>query len=322
MSLPSRPATALRVLWIADAAMDAAVSPHLAGHPWGPFDIRVLPDREEAARRLAETGCDLLFAAIDAAEDDRIPVWPDLFDVAHACAVVLRVPRLTPARAARLLHAGVSDVLPGAMPGDDDLARVWRMAVLRYQQFRAVRLAHASDLSTGLPNESQLLEHAQQLLALRQRQPSPLAMIVLRIEDLDTIEALVGGDALQVLRRKVAVRLRGGVRSSDIVAALGPDRFAVLLATLDAAEDAATVAAKLSAALRAPFLLSGRSVTVSVGLGVAQWPTHGDDAVTLLRRAALQAAGAGGRGQSGPPTVLPLRPREAAANDAASPDDE
>ena len=196
------------------------------------------------------------------------------------------------------------------------------MAVIRHAQIRAVRLAHASDLSTGLPNESQLLEHAQQLLALRQRQPAPLALLVLRIDGLDSVEALVGGDALQVLRRKVAVRLRGGVRSSDIVAAIGPDCCAVLLATLESPEDAGTVAAKLLAALRAPFVLTGRAVSLAIGAGVGAWPAHGDDATTLLRRAALQAAGSCTRGQGGVSLDWPARQAAPAANDADRPDDE
>ena len=72
---------------------------------------------------------------------------------------------------------------------------------------RAARKAYATDLQTGLPNRQQLIEHMSQLLALRGREPAPMALLVLRVEGFATTEARLGRESANVLRRKVAVRL-------------------------------------------------------------------------------------------------------------------
>ena len=64
-----------------------------------------------------------------------------------------------------------------------------------------------------------------------------------------------------MLRRKVAVRLRSGLRASDVVAAVGTDTFAVLLAWIEEADDAQRVADKLlrqAAAAAAAAQATGR----------------------------------------------------------------
>jgi diguanylate cyclase (GGDEF)-like protein len=114
-----------------------------------------------------------------------------------------------------------------------------------------------------------------------------------------------------VLRRKVAVRLRACLRASDVVAAVGADSFAVLLAWIVDAADSQRVAAKLVQSLQRPFTVSGQDVAVAVSVGVAQYPEHGKAADALLRRALGQAGDARAVGRAG------LTPRGAtpAAND-------
>jgi diguanylate cyclase (GGDEF)-like protein len=103
----------------------------------------------------------------------------------------------------------------------------------------------------------------------------------------------MGTEAANVLRRKAAVRLRASLRASDVVAALGPDMFAVLLAWIDADDDAQHVARKLLAAVSQPFQVAGQPVPVGARVGVAKYPAHGKDAQQLLRHAVAQASGGG-----------------------------
>jgi diguanylate cyclase (GGDEF)-like protein len=114
--------------------------------------------------------------------------------------------------------------------------------------------------------------------------------VVLRIEGLAVAEAQLGSEAAQVLRRKLAVRLRVAVRASDVVASIGADCFAVLLAKFQEPKDADRVAAKLAAALRPPFAVAAHQCAIAVACGVAHYPEHGRDAADLLRRATGLAA--------------------------------
>jgi diguanylate cyclase (GGDEF)-like protein len=230
-------------------------------------DARVLlPPTPDAARALAH--------------DTALP------QAAFAQAVLVRLPQADAALEAELLRLGVEAVM---LPGDD-LWRALRHAVERKRVERSARTAYATDLATGLPHEAQLLEHMTQLIALREREPAPMVLIALRVEGYAQAAARLGGEAGNVLRRKVAVRLRGGLRASDVVAAVGPDLFGVLLGHVDAKGDGERVAAKLVRALQQPLVVAGQPCAVAVSVGLAIYPDHGKDAASLLRRALAQAA--------------------------------
>jgi GGDEF domain-containing protein len=126
-----------------------------------------------------------------------------------------------------------------------------------------------------------------------------MVLLAVRIEGLATTEARLGRTAANALRRKVAVRLRVGLRAGDVVAALGPDLLGVLLPRVQDPHDAERVAAKLVLALKASFSLAGDEVTVAVAIGAAHYPRDGKDADLLLRRAIGLAAATQAVGRAG-----------------------
>jgi diguanylate cyclase (GGDEF)-like protein len=195
------------------------------------------------------------------------------------------------------LRQGAADVVtPHDLRSPSFGARL-RVAVERRRIDREARQAYATDLATGLPHRQQLVEHMSHLIALRERQPAPMAVLVLRIEGVELAGARLGREAANVLRRKIAVRLRAGVRASDVVAALGDECYAVLLAALLAPGDAAHVGAKLLTALRAPFQIAGQEVVVATALGIALHLQDGAQPEALLARASALAASAHAEGR-------------------------
>jgi diguanylate cyclase (GGDEF)-like protein len=247
----------------------------------------------------------VIWFAADRASLARLGEQAGLAQAAFDSAVVVVSGAVDDEIEADLLRFGVQAIVAdGDVPA---LRRAVRHAVLRKQVERGARTAYATDLATGLPHEAQLLEHMTQLLALREREPAPMALIVLRVEGYAAAAARLGSEAANVLRRKVAVRLRGGLRASDVVAAVGPQAFAVLLGHLEARGDGERVAAKLVRGLQPPLVVAGQPCTVAVALGLALYPEHGKDALALLQRASAQAgslatpgSGAGGCSERAP----------------------
>lgn len=277
---------------------------------WGEFRFEPCADLQAAAARLREAQPDaLLLHAEDAAP---LLAWGGLSHAVLDAAVVLVLPGATAASATALLQAGVQDVLPAAEP--EALARALRLGIERKAIERAARKAYATDLSTGLPNHAQLLEHMTHLLALREREPAPMALIVLRVEGLARAGDVLGAEAVNVLRRKAAVRLRAALRASDVVASIGTDAFAVLLAWIDSPADGDAVMRKLAQSLAEPYTVAGRRQTLAVSAGLASVPEHGKDADALLRRALGQAAQAATVGGAEPAQAADRGPG-AAAND-------
>ena len=272
------------------------------------FEVHAGTDLATAAARDA-----VLLHAADADALAALAARPELAQAAFATAVVVLSAAADPAREDALLRLGVQAVALES-EGRGALARVLRHAVLRKAVERNARTAYATDLATGLPHAAQLLEHMTQLFALRERQPSPMAVIALRVEGYAAAAARLGGEAANVLRRKVAVRLRGGLRASDVVAAIGPEMFGVLLGHIDAQGDAERVAGKLVRALQQPFTVAGQPCRVGAAVGLALYPLHGKDAAALLQRAVAQAGGVATQSGTGAAHVV-----EFAAGGAAPP---
>lgn len=257
------------------------------------------------ARELLDTGLPFDVMLVDG---DALPATPaEVAAVAALAALVVVVADPEDAAVGTWLRQGADDVV-----GRDEVASgvVWRRirhAVARRSGATWRRAAYSTDPATGLPHRQQLVEHLSQLLALREREPSPMAVLALRIVASAGPESSPTSAEKVLLRRKVAVRLRGGVRASDVVASIDDDAFAVLLGSILAPGDADRVAAKLVAALVAPFALAGGERSLSVAFGIAQYPHDGRDAEPLLRRALALAEAA--------PAVVSTGP--AAARDSA-----
>lgn len=292
-------------------------APDLSTSAYGPFVVQSCPDLEQAARQLLMQHFDALL--IDAAETDLVR-WSGLSSAVLDMAVLVVTPEPIAGEVTRLLQHGVQDVVPSREAVGQRLALAIRQAVDRKRVEMSARRAYSTDLSTGLPNHGQLIEHMTHLLALREREPASMALVVVRIEGLASAESRLGAEAANVLRRKVAVRLRSGLRASDVVASLGADRFAVLLAWIDDQADGVRVAAKLTQSLQRPLDIAGQDVAVAVSTGVARYPEQGRDAETLLRTAAAQAASLPAAGRAGLSGRVE-RGGSPAANDEAPPAD-
>ena len=242
------------------------------------------------AAAIERLGGDEAFDAV-VVDGDLAPASPaEIAAVAERAALVVVVVEPDAEHASGWLRGGAEDVV-----GRDELAgavgwRRIRFAVERRRRRELRQNAYSTDPATGLPHRQQLIEHLSQLLALREREPAPMAVLAFRIDGLrprgDGAEAV----DFETLRRKIAVRLRAGVRASDVVAAIGEDTFAVLLGSILGTVDAARVAAKLVAMLIAPFTVGAVERSVAVASGIAHYPNDGRDAERLLRRALALAA--------------------------------
>ena len=270
----------------------------------------------QAETGAATPGADaVLLWATSRAELEAVGLRSDLPQLAFDAAVLVLGPAghiaADASIEATLLALGVEALLSADDPA---LPRAVRQAVLRKRHEAQARHAYATDLATGLPHQAQLLEHMAQLLALRERVPAPMVLLVLRIEGYAAAAARLGAESANVLRRKVAVRLRTGLRAGDVVAAVGPDAFGVLLGHLEAQTDGERVAAKLLRTLQQPLVVAGQPCPVQASVGMAIYPTHGKDAQSLLQRAIAQASSVGTLGREGFATRTERGPG-AAAND-------
>lgn len=290
--------TPLQILALSGRPLDLVTS------AFGPFVVQPVRSLQELDDQLNHHSFDATVIELGKSpSSEALLAWTGLARAALESALVVAAPEPTLASCQRWLQAGVREVIGSRELHAESLGRQLRLAVERKRLDDVARRALSIDLATGLPNHQQLLEHMTHLLALREREPAPMAVVVLQLDGFAAVETQLGVEAANVLRRKAAVRLRGALRASDVVASLGRDMFGVLLARMDADADAEPVARKLLAATRHPLQVAGQSVPLAARYGLAQFPAHGREAPALLKRAMAQASGGGegrlwGQGQA------------------------
>ncbi|HET8625994.1 MAG TPA: diguanylate cyclase [Thermomicrobiales bacterium] len=148
------------------------------------------------------------------------------------------------------------------------------------------------DARTGLPNAAAFRERADEELARGLRFGRPTGLLLVDIDRLGEVSAAHGRGAGGAVLSGMADLLRAQSRTYDIVARLRADRFAVLLPEAGE-EELRLVAERIRAAVeREPFLIpaSAEPARVTVSIGMARHPQHGEYASALLQAAERGAA--------------------------------
>jgi diguanylate cyclase (GGDEF)-like protein/PAS domain S-box-containing protein len=146
-----------------------------------------------------------------------------------------------------------------------------------------VRLAHVDTL-TDLPNRSLLADRVGQLTSVSRRDHRPFALMFMDLDQFKNINDTHGHSVGDALLGEMARRLQGSLREVDTVARLGGDEFAVLLPGADAA-GAELVAQKLLERLAEPCMVQGHELSMTMSIGIATYPSDGDDYEILSRNA-------------------------------------
>ena len=128
-------------------------------------------------------------------------------------------------------------------------------------------------------------------------------MLCLRFLDLDKFKPVndsFGHDIGDLLLKEAAKRMQQCMRASDTVCRIGGDEFVILLPDVSDQQSAFLIAEKIRHALNQPFLLAGLELNISCSIGIALYPEHGTDELTLTKNAdlAMYRAKENGRNQA------------------------
>ncbi|MBI5333402.1 MAG: EAL domain-containing protein [Burkholderiales bacterium] len=155
----------------------------------------------------------------------------------------------------------------------------------------------AHDALTGLANRRHFTERMGQMLAHARRQQQQLAVMFIDLDHFKKTNDTLGHEMGDRLLCEIAARLRGALRESDLLARMGGDEFAVVLADMAHSGDANIVARKLLDLLLKPVCIDGHEMLVGASIGITLFPHDGQAAEELLRHAdlAMYRAKASGR---------------------------
>lgn len=166
------------------------------------------------------------------------------------------------------------------------------------------------DALTGLANRNLLQDRLSQLMQHGRREGAEqekIALVLLNIDRFRNINDTLGRHAGDTLLTLVARRLKSLLGSSDRLARIGGDQFAILLTyRKEPAEVAHVLEGKLLASLNQPFALGDKELYITFRVGVAVYPGDGNDAEEIFSNAETASRTAGraeGRYQFYAPTM-------------------
>lgn len=141
------------------------------------------------------------------------------------------------------------------------------------------------DFLTGLANRNLFIEKFKQTIALAKRSQSSLAILFVDLDGFKNVNDTFGHSKGDLLLKSTAERIKNSVRSTDTVARLSGDEFAIMLCSDNDTLSNETVAIKVLNSFAKPFQLQDKEAYVTASIGVAVFPDDGQSTEALLAKA-------------------------------------
>jgi diguanylate cyclase (GGDEF)-like protein/PAS domain S-box-containing protein len=155
------------------------------------------------------------------------------------------------------------------------------------------------DLLTHLPNRFLFKDRLGLAISQARRSGQTFAIMFLDLDRFkivnDTLGHLIGDELLQAISKRIMSHLRKG----DTLARAGGDEYMILLPQAGQRQAAEEIAHKVLSELRQPFVIEGHELFVTVSIGIALYPEHGENGETLIRRADIAMYQVKARGKDG-----------------------
>jgi diguanylate cyclase (GGDEF)-like protein len=160
-----------------------------------------------------------------------------------------------------------------------------------------VRNRISYDQLTGLLTKESLYLALEKELQRCARYRLPLAILMMDLDRFKSVNDTHGHTAGSKVLTEVGARIRESVRARDVSARYGGEEFVTYLAETNAAGGGLTAERIRYVIGSKPFEVDGKTLPVTISIGVSAFPEHGADIETLVKRAdvALYRAKSGGR---------------------------
>jgi diguanylate cyclase (GGDEF)-like protein len=179
--------------------------------------------------------------------------------------------------------------------GRDELAAV---TVALGEMNRELKRLSVTDSMTGLYNHGHLLDTLQLEVERARRLKHFFSIMMIDVDNFKQYNDSLGHPAGDKLLSEIGQLIKASIRSIDYAARYGGDEFLVLLHEVGS-EGARRLAERIRSSLAAKSWNQGPD-KVTLSLGVASFPEHGDDPDTIIASAdaALYEAKRRGRNQT------------------------
>jgi diguanylate cyclase (GGDEF)-like protein len=140
------------------------------------------------------------------------------------------------------------------------------------------------DSLTGLPNRTLLMQELERVLDQARAGNKPALVLHLEVGRFIEINRVLGYACGDQLLHELVRRVRTVLPQHAVFARLGEGEFSVVMP--GCASDAVSLARTLIALMEEPVVIAEGMIDARIGVGIAIFPGHGNDAATLVRRSA------------------------------------
>ncbi|HYE01363.1 MAG TPA: GGDEF domain-containing protein [Alphaproteobacteria bacterium] len=192
------------------------------------------------------------------------------------------------------LSAGAADALPRPALTPLLFDRALRYAAERRRSDSVLRDLAMFDADTGLAKAELFWVILSLAVRRAQRNRDHLAVLLMSVQP-DGGEPLADAEQ-RLVQRTIARRLTGLLRSTDTVARFDAHHMVALVESMPRLEDIQVVAEKLIAETTKPVAVPGRSVGLTVAVGISLYPAGATQPEALIGNATRAMARAQERG--------------------------
>lgn len=141
------------------------------------------------------------------------------------------------------------------------------------------------DMLTNLPNRYMFNDLLENEIEYAKNTQSSFALLFIDLDNFKDVNDTLGHEVGDVILMKSAYRIQKQVRKSDTVAHFGGDRYVVLLSNTKDTLEIEFIANTIITALKEPFAQRESQIYLTSSIGIALYPSDGEDVSHLLKRA-------------------------------------
>lgn len=156
---------------------------------------------------------------------------------------------------------------------------------LNYQQQEQLRYQADYDGLTSLPNRYTASRKLNDIIKLAKQNNSQAALMFIDLDEFKGVNDSLGHQYGDSLLQIAADRIQQAVAHTHFTARFGGDEFLVMFEDIDSAAVVESVAERIIESFNSAFEVNGRELITTASIGLALFPTDGQDVQTLLRNA-------------------------------------
>jgi diguanylate cyclase (GGDEF)-like protein len=206
--------------------------------------------------------------------------------------IIVLIDEATEELTRQLRDFGAQDYLVRGQLQDGLVHRILDYSIQLKSAREQIKQLSSRDTLTGTLNRSGFRAHLERAIDRSERYNFKTALLHINIDQFANINDHYGEANGDQMIQALSQRLLNKLRSTDSIARIGGDEFAVVLEDISSAVDVELIASKMLASISEPMILNDQQVSVEASIGAALFPETSGELTELqeqARSALLQA---------------------------------